>query len=693
MSRIVDRLRQQAGQHFVGRESELSLFREALASDRPPFAIFLVHGPGGVGKTALLEQMRAQAAEAGMDSLRLDARDLGGSMAGLLGGLARALGLPDEPPTTLLAVLTRWRERPRRLLVIDTFEHLVHMQAWLRDHLLAELPEETLVVLAGRNVPDRFWQTDPLWRSGTRVLGLRNLSPDETDRILHARGIDPALREGALRLTYGHPLTLTLVADIVRATGSVPDQLDTDVIRRLTDCFTDNVPSPLHQDALRLCAAARATTQDMLAKLIDEDQAPALFDWLASLSFVEAGPSGLFPHDLVRDAVVTEARWRIPDRWQTKGAELVDYYLQRLRSGPSLFQRRMVMDLVFLHRMNPVMQRFFDFAALGTVTFEPGTADAVDAAAALARKEIGPLSEAFVRRWHDHPASHFWVLRDQTRRVVGLGLCVDLAMLPDHEVAADPAFAMARRWLTHRQPLRPGDKALCARIMAVEGGMMTSMPYVNALQSCMSYLWLSLPQLAAFFSVTDGADHWKPIMGYIDFQLVDEPPFVLDGTPLSMFAHDWRARPLDQWLNLLSARSVDMASAVETPPAGAPATVVLSQPLFEQAVREALRHWHDATVLAGNPLLRSKVVQVARDGEEPLVGVLQRVIHSVLTPWRERPRDMKFLRALELTYIQPVGSQELAAERLGVPFGTYRYQLGGGIERLARALWQNEIAH
>ena len=55
-----------------------------------------------------------------------------------------------------------------------------------------------------------------------------------------------------------------------------------------------------------------------------------------------------------------------------------------------------------------------------------------------------------------------------------------------------------------------------------------------------------------------------------------------------------------------------------------------------------------------------------------------------------RPRDARFGRALELTYVRPAGSQELAAERLGIPFGTYRYQLATGIERIARALWERE---
>ena len=38
-----------------------------------------------------------------------------------------------------------------------------------------------------------------------------------------------------------------------------------------------------------------------------------LFDWLRDLSFVEAGPDGLFPHDLARDVIDRDLRWRDPE--------------------------------------------------------------------------------------------------------------------------------------------------------------------------------------------------------------------------------------------------------------------------------------------------------------------------------------------------------------------------------------------
>jgi len=40
---------------FVGRAADVELFRAALESADPPFSVLFIHGPGGIGKTSLLE--------------------------------------------------------------------------------------------------------------------------------------------------------------------------------------------------------------------------------------------------------------------------------------------------------------------------------------------------------------------------------------------------------------------------------------------------------------------------------------------------------------------------------------------------------------------------------------------------------------------------------------------------------------
>jgi ABC-type lipoprotein export system ATPase subunit len=60
---------------FVGRESELEAFDSAI-SGRGTQRVLFVHGPGGIGKTTLLHQLRIRAVQQNRSVVELDARDI-----------------------------------------------------------------------------------------------------------------------------------------------------------------------------------------------------------------------------------------------------------------------------------------------------------------------------------------------------------------------------------------------------------------------------------------------------------------------------------------------------------------------------------------------------------------------------------------------------------------------------------------
>jgi hypothetical protein len=117
---------------------------------------------------------------------------------------------------------------------------------------------------------------------------------------------------------------------------------------------------------------------------------------------------------------------------------------------------------------------------------------------------------------------------------------------------------------------------------------------------------------------------------------------------------------------------------------------VLSQPDFEDAVRQALRDFVRPAALANSPLLRSRVVADhagALSGAATLQGLLREAAESL----RTNPRDEKLFRAIQRTYLEPAATQEVAAELLGLPFSTYRYHLVSGIARVTEYLWRREL--
>lgn len=678
MARIVDLLSQRSAACFAGREDELRTFAHNLTADPPPISVFLVHGPGGVGKTALLAQMQARARQAGLDCVHLDARAIEPSVPGLLQGLANALGLPGAD-TPLPDILSAWRRQPRRLLVIDTCERISHLEDWLREHLLAELPQQSLVVMSGRDTPGAHWQTDPHWSHGHRLIRLRNLSPTHCEHVLASKHLSAPQRQAITRLSHGHPLTLMLMADLVTTSGTVPEALGTDVIRRLTECFTAQAPSPQHKEALELSAHARVTTQDLLAAMVDARMAASLFNWLASLSFMELTAEGLFPHDLVRDAIAADMRWRHPQRTPQGAGKLLAHYLRQAQGPHASVRAQAALDIFYLNRAHPVMHRFVDFATLGSMSCQKADARDTDSIAKLVRCELGPAHEALVHRWHGHPAATWWVVRDTDDDIAAAMLCIDIGdmCLAGRPGDDDPVLHQLQRWLAQQPPIEAGQRVLCTRMSVVRSNTPHAATCVNAMQIRNFSMWMTEPALALVALTTPDADFWRPMMRHIDFHLIDAPDPEMDGHRLGTFIHDWRAAPLTAWL----AR---MGPGETTEPHHLP------EPDFIAAVHDALRHWHDTAQLAHNPLMRCRLAQTGPHLHEPAQDRLRHAILLTAEALSRHPRQAKFMRTIELTYWHPVGSQELAAERLGLPFGTYRYQLRTAIARLGSALYLRE---
>jgi len=115
----------------------------------------------------------------------------------------------------------------------------------------------------------------------------------------------------------------------------------------------------------------------------------------------------------------------------------------------------------------------------------------------------------------------------------------------------------------------------------------------------------------------------------------------------------------------------------------------LSYSEFVDALKQALREFSRPDLLSGNPLLRSRLLAV-----QELVSPadLQALLSKSVEALFASPRDEKFRRVIDLTYFRPAPKQEAAADRLSLPFGTYRRQLTMAVHRLARWLWEREQA-
>ena len=691
---LAEHLKQARHARFVGREGELNLFTSTLRAEHLPFFVLHVFGPGGVGKTTLLQEFIRISETHNARTTYLDVRHVEPAPEPFLHALRMALNLPPESSISghLSTHEKKW------VLLLDTYETLSPLEDWLRSSFLPELPETVLTVLAGRNPPAPSWRADPGWNSLLEVIPLRNLSPDEGREYLQRCGIPVDQHEGAFNFTHGHPLALSLIADLFSQRGKVgfaPEE-SPDVVKTLLERFIQQVPGPAHRAALEACALARVMTESLLDQMLDmrgtsagpSQGARELFDWLRGLSFIQSSAEGLFPHDLAREALVADLHWRNPDWYSELHHRARAYYTANIEKSSGMAQQRALLDLVYLHRENPVIRSFFEFQG-GTLpeTMQPEDREAI---LEMVEKHEGKESAQLAAHWLGRQPQGVTVWRAADGHLAGFLAAVALHQTDDSDRSVDPAIPAAWDHLNKYAPLRLGEAALHFRFWMAEETYQSVSSIQSLIFLAVVKYYLTTPRLAFTFFPCANPEFWAPMLGYANLVRIPAADFSVGNLQVGVYGHDWRVESPARWLSILADKEVGIP--VESKPAPSEPVIVLSAEEFSGAIRQALQDFTRTNLLISNPLLRSRLI-AGRGDVEPgeRVESLRAILREAASTLQSNPRDEKLFRALDHTYFHPAPTQEAAAEQLDLPFSTYRRHLTAGIQRLTEILWQQEI--
>lgn len=682
-ARLQDRLTAARNQRFVGRTAELELFRDALLDGHTSTALLYIHGPGGVGKTSLLRQYAQLATQAGRPCISLDSRNISASPPAFEAALLQMLAPADA--ASLDQALTHV---PDLVLLIDTYEQIASLDAWMRERFLPALPPQALVVVAGRTPPDAAWQTDEGWRALGRFLHLGNLAPDECHRYLTGRGIPAAAHAAALDFTHGHPLALSLVADLYgqdSATATLPAPDERGVIDLLLGRFMQDVATPQQREALELAAIALTSTEDLLRARFGDRAGHDLFRWLRGLNFVEQGPYGLFPHDLVREVLVADLHWRSPATYADYQQTILTYLRQRHWQSSGYEQQRYSLDIIFVNRRAPGMKDFFAWDEMDRAYAEPATVDDFPAILDMVRLHEGDASAAIAAHWQARQPDAFLAYRTNDGKLYGFMAQLALERVTAEDVAVDPGVGAVMAWMQARRPLTPGQAASFMRFWMAADTYQAVSPAINLSAANCVIHWRTTPGLVWSFVAMAHPDFMAPHFESIRFPRTPGADFQLGGRSFGVFSHDWIQDPPHRWQ--VDTKHADELSLVgDTAPSASRAH--LPDEEFADAVRHALRDFTRPDQLATNPLLNSALL----GDDARTADALRGCIAQAVTSFSHNPRDAKLYRALWYTYIEPRATQEQTAEFLDLPFNTYRYHLNTGLARLTAALQQQATA-
>ncbi len=685
--RIADQLRSARQFNIVGREAEKELFRSALLAQAPPFSLLCIFGPGGVGKSTLMRELSAIATELRVPQAYIDSRNIEPTPPSFYNALMEELGV---------ATADEFEERlasgKRLILMLDTSERLQPLEHWLRDYFLPQLPERSLIVLAGRHPPSPEWRTDPGWRDLLHQISLRNLSTDESKLYLTRHQVPEQEQATIVSFTHGHPLALSLVADVFHQrpmTLFQPTDVP-DVLKALLEQLVNEVPGPAHRAALEACAMVHAMTEGLLEGMLAMPDVHELFDWLRSLSLIDSGIHGIFPHDLARDLLMADLRWRNPDWYTVLHNRARSYYANRLHHVGALEQQNTLYDYIFLHRDNQFVRPFYEWQGTAVSLPEQMYKEDIPALLQIARAHEGDESAMLLRYWIERQPEAVLVVRGNEHEPVGFAIFLNLQQMSSEDLQHDPVLGAATTFLQRTSPLRSGEVATYFRFWMSNESYQAISPVQSQIFINMLRHYLTTPGLAYTFLPCAEPEFWVPLFAYA--QRLPELDFVTGGRKYGVYGHDWRAVPPMNWLTLMSERQVGAEPIA--PPIPVERLIVLDSSDFAIAVQQALKEFTRPLALRQNPLLKSRLVvdqvgSLADDNER--INGLRNVLRSTAESLQNSPRDIKFYRVLHHTYLQPAATQELAAEVLDLPFSTYRRHLKKAIERLIELLWNQEL--
>jgi hypothetical protein len=663
---------------FVGRATEIATVLAALsgvagASEDTP-RLFLIHGLGGVGKTGLLEAIAARATEAGAKVTTLDGRDVTPTSEGFAAALAQALGRHG------------FGRNRSHLLLVDTVEKLRPLERWLRETFLPGLPVRVVTVLATREPPSAEWRSTAGWGQMLVSMPLANLDVAEAREVLERHGVPRSQHDAAVAFTHGHPLALCLVADLCAHRGAAPlrPHHEPELIGALLRRFVEDVQDPVRRRALEAASVVRSLTEPLLGAVLGHD-AHEVFVWLRELSFMRMDATGLFPHDVVREALVADLRWRDAAAYALIVERAHVYYAAQIASGADR-DAHFTRNHLFLSRFAPGVGEVVRWADSPAFRVEVATEGDVPALIALVRRHEGDDSAAIAAHWFARQLDRVLVVRDASGAPAGLVVPIALERVSTGDLERDPAARAAHAYVRSAGRLRKDDRVVHFRFWMAAASYQAPSEAQSVCMMTVLHCEVTTPNLARSFWPCRHPEAFADVTRHSGSTRLPEADFTVGGHTYGVYSHDWRHRSRTAWLANLAR------AAGGAPPVPPGVSAPLDEPMFRGAVLSALKAYLADHELAASPLLGARLVMKRTASGTPPLDALRRCLREAVEALGTTPRGHKLGQALTHTYLDERSTQEAVAEALDLPFSTYRRHLTAGAKAVADWLWSHEHA-
>lgn len=524
---------------FVGRDRELEHVQASLLAPDATLQLLIVHGPPGIGKTTLLQEIEYQARRRDVVVHRC--------------GADRIRPLPDAFADALGPALAPAGEGRLRLVLLDDWDHLAALEEWLRESLLPDLPAHVRLVLASRAAPSARWRADPAFGSTVGAVGLAPFDAEETRRYLQRSAVPPEHHTALFEYTGGLPLALAVAAEAISRGAPAATADRAPVVEALVERLLDRVPGGGYLHALQAAALTPVLDERLLHALTARPDVETLFAWLAERSFVERTPDGLRMHALAREAIVEQLRWRNPARLHRLFERGMAFYLEEMERVDRPEDRVVLSALALgMGRHHPLLRPMYRDDAARALRVRTARPEDLPRLPPIVARHEGERSARILERWLARQPEHAWVVWDAAPEPAGFVLPLFLGARDRDACRWDPAIDAMFRHLDATGGIGDDEVVLLHRYIvdrdgyqAVSGVMQRCHEIVNHNHHWYPY---KQPELTHTYLVYGEPDVWDGTRRFAGCERLDAHAFAMGGRQCVLTHFSFARTPVDRWV-------------------------------------------------------------------------------------------------------------------------------------------------
>jgi hypothetical protein len=660
----------------VGRRSERDQLAGVLAASATEPRIVLLRGEAGVGKTTLLRIFSWDAEEAGHRVVWVSGEHV----------------LPNPEAVTAHVVTSLqstgpWAELGTRekadILVLDAAENLWPCVGWVFGEALSRLERRLLVVVASRSSMPPNLRAQLGFAASMTDMNLPTFTKAEVSSAIEARGLPVARASEIEQGCAASPLAFALLAEHFARTGKLPSSQSADdpwVV--LSQEFLRNATTTSQAAALRALSVSRVVDPDLLAAMLDVEDALPLYRFLGELSFVDETPRGLVLHGIVRRSVYEDLRTTQPRLFSRYVERAIDVLTTRASESPLASAFDLVLEAFFVGRQSNRARSFLFLEDLGRHSLRHARDEDLDWIRQSIDRFEGSASRTTFEAILPLQREALFVIADENDEPESVFFAVDAATLPADIVAHDDTLRLATEHAPSHQPL-------VARFWFVRDTYQAFGPKMTALMCSGPPLLMNISRRSELVFAVEDPERWKPLgsmWGLDDVEGVSiHFPNHVKGISIvhldRMTDPNQSSRERYRQVFRIHARNLAELSA-STPGAW------LDHDAFVEAVREVLPVLRRPLELAEARLLDCAIAASSNSPSGTITQVLKEALEE-LESSAAYAGDAEVLRA---TFLGRPEKHEAIAACLGLPFGTFRHRVRRATARLAELLWRRELA-